>query len=101
MESKLTPFLHNGTIYKIMDKIGSKIIYNTNNYNYFNGEQCKRKENILLCKPEYFEYSECTENILKEENWEEECTLLEDAGETFERLGKNTYIYMETQKKHK
>ena len=93
IEVKLTPFLHNGTIYKIMDKIESKIIYNTNSYNYFKEENCKRKENILLCKPEYFEYSECTENILKEDNWEEICTLLEDTGEIFEKLGKNTYIY--------
>ena len=93
MEMKLTPFLHNETIYKIMDKIGEKIIYNDNNYNYFKEDQCKRKQDILLCKPEYLENSECTNKILKEENWEEECILMEETGEIFEKLGRNTYIY--------
>ena len=93
IEVRLTPFLQNETIYKIMDKIEKKIIYNDENYNYFKEEHCKRTQNIILCKPEYFENSECMNGILKEEDWEEKCIVMEDPGIIFEKLGRNTYIY--------
>ena len=100
IEMKLTPFIHNGTIYKIMDKIENNLIYNNNSYNYFVEKDCKRKENILLCKPEYFKHTKCAEEILKEGNWEEQCTVLEDTGEIFERLGNNIYIYGSSEDTH-
>ena len=101
IEIKLTPFTHNETTYKIIEAIETQIIYNEENFDYFNSKDCRRKQNTLLCKPEYYKYTTCLEKIIIGEEWEINCALAENSKEIFNHLHENTYIYMEAIMKQK